>query len=507
MTGRRGHIRFRLVQRGTTIINPPLDYAANADQGKMEYVDLDPGERVWFESEPYALTRTTNGQGIVHIYEPGKYMTHIAVWRNGFPSDQEGIPATTIFDSRALPLYLTSGSSPENTTMGAVTPTMGQLMVCWNPVSRYSASNAKTNRDVQAVALYRSTQPASVFGSDTNVVSIKGSYDPNQFYIDTNVSVGVTYYYGIKTINSKGVLSSTGSATLSGRVPAGVLQISPTNLQAVGSGAGIVLAGEVSVVNQGLNAMNGTISCASNWIILGSSSFILQPSELTNVSVRADLSKISSGTNRAVVIFSAAGADGSPQSAHVSIVKKFGPMASVSPNSRTTAEDYGQGLRTVSGSFTLSNPGDQQLNWLVSGVVDESGDPISFTNSFGSITGADSSTVRYSFPVNTEQLDAIYTAVITVSGNQINGDQKYRHYISIWQPAIPFSANFGVRSNLFGFNLNVPSGRVTVIDACTNLIDPVWVPLITNTPRGEQYLFTDPRWSNFIDRYYRIRFP
>ena len=75
------------------------------------------------------------------------------------------------------------------------------------------------------------------------------------------------------------------------------------------------------------------------------------------------------------------------------------------------------------------------------------------------------------------------------------------------RPQAQADGYFGVISNRFGFNVNWTSGRVVVVDGCTNLANPAWVPLQTNTLTGSPVYFSDPRWTNFIGRYYRIRAP
>jgi hypothetical protein len=75
------------------------------------------------------------------------------------------------------------------------------------------------------------------------------------------------------------------------------------------------------------------------------------------------------------------------------------------------------------------------------------------------------------------------------------------------RPEVLGDGSFGVISNRFGFNMNWTSGKVVIVDACTNLIHPIWLPLQTNTLTGTPAYFSDPRWSNYIGRFYRIRSP
>jgi hypothetical protein len=73
-------------------------------------------------------------------------------------------------------------------------------------------------------------------------------------------------------------------------------------------------------------------------------------------------------------------------------------------------------------------------------------------------------------------------------------------------------AGLGMQMNQFGFNLTGFSGQVVVVEACTDLANPVWLPVGTNTlntfigTNGTSY-FSDPQWTNYPARYYRLRSP
>jgi hypothetical protein len=67
--------------------------------------------------------------------------------------------------------------------------------------------------------------------------------------------------------------------------------------------------------------------------------------------------------------------------------------------------------------------------------------------------------------------------------------------------------SFGVHTNQFGFTISGASGTVVVVDACTTLSNPVWVPVRTNTLSGSSVYFGDPQWTNYPGRFYRLRSP
>jgi hypothetical protein len=78
----------------------------------------------------------------------------------------------------------------------------------------------------------------------------------------------------------------------------------------------------------------------------------------------------------------------------------------------------------------------------------------------------------------------------------------------LWEPlAQTGDADFGVRTNQFGFNINWASGQTVVVDACTNLTNPTWFPLQTNTLIGGTSYFSEPQWTNYSVRFYRLRRP
>ena len=79
---------------------------------------------------------------------------------------------------------------------------------------------------------------------------------------------------------------------------------------------------------------------------------------------------------------------------------------------------------------------------------------------------------------------------------------------ALWKPQVlTGDSSFGVRTNQFGFNITWSSGMVIVVEACTNLANPTWSPLQTNTLSSDSLYFSDPRWTNYPGRFYRLRWP
>jgi hypothetical protein len=83
----------------------------------------------------------------------------------------------------------------------------------------------------------------------------------------------------------------------------------------------------------------------------------------------------------------------------------------------------------------------------------------------------------------------------------------------LWNPQAQTSGDsFGVQTNRFGFNITGASNLVIVVEACSNLASPLWTPVGTNTlnifigTNGTSY-FSDPQWTNYSSRFYRLRSP
>jgi hypothetical protein len=73
-------------------------------------------------------------------------------------------------------------------------------------------------------------------------------------------------------------------------------------------------------------------------------------------------------------------------------------------------------------------------------------------------------------------------------------------------PAEMQNAGFG-GANCFGFTITGSSNLVIVVEACTNLANPIWSPLGTNSLTGGSYYFSDPQWTNYSAHFYRFRSP
>jgi hypothetical protein len=68
-------------------------------------------------------------------------------------------------------------------------------------------------------------------------------------------------------------------------------------------------------------------------------------------------------------------------------------------------------------------------------------------------------------------------------------------------------SNFGLLNNAFSFTISWATNVSVMVEASTNLANPVWTPLQTlRLTNGSSY-FSDPQWTNSPARFYRISSP
>jgi len=76
------------------------------------------------------------------------------------------------------------------------------------------------------------------------------------------------------------------------------------------------------------------------------------------------------------------------------------------------------------------------------------------------------------------------------------------------QPQVlSFEPSFGLQNGQFGFTISWATNADVIVQACTNLSSPAWIPLITNALGSGTNYFCDSKWVNYRSRYYRVSGP
>ena len=72
---------------------------------------------------------------------------------------------------------------------------------------------------------------------------------------------------------------------------------------------------------------------------------------------------------------------------------------------------------------------------------------------------------------------------------------------------LDFAPGFGAQSNGFGFIISWATNASVVVEACANAATQSWTAVGTNTLSNGTNYFSDPQWTNYPSRFYRIRSP
>ena len=67
--------------------------------------------------------------------------------------------------------------------------------------------------------------------------------------------------------------------------------------------------------------------------------------------------------------------------------------------------------------------------------------------------------------------------------------------------------SFGVQTNGYGFVISWATNASVVVEACTDLANRIWSPVATNNLADGSSYFSDPDWTNYPARFYRLRSP
>jgi hypothetical protein len=79
--------------------------------------------------------------------------------------------------------------------------------------------------------------------------------------------------------------------------------------------------------------------------------------------------------------------------------------------------------------------------------------------------------------------------------------------MALWSLAYPLILNrsLGVLSNQFGFTVSWATNLSVVVEASAGLKNPKWSPMQTNALNNGVVNFTDPEWTKYPSRFYRVR--
>ena len=82
---------------------------------------------------------------------------------------------------------------------------------------------------------------------------------------------------------------------------------------------------------------------------------------------------------------------------------------------------------------------------------------------------------------------------------------------ALWYQAPPQTSGtlvgLTVQKNQLELNISWAANGVIVVESCTNLSKPEWTPLATNVLLNGVASISDPNWTNYPSRFYRVTWP
>jgi len=79
---------------------------------------------------------------------------------------------------------------------------------------------------------------------------------------------------------------------------------------------------------------------------------------------------------------------------------------------------------------------------------------------------------------------------------------------ALWNPAVNVAVlAFGPQPAGFGLPITGTANIPIVLEAATSLTGSSWIPLLSGTLTNGSIYFSDPQWTNYSRRFYRIRSP
>ena len=74
---------------------------------------------------------------------------------------------------------------------------------------------------------------------------------------------------------------------------------------------------------------------------------------------------------------------------------------------------------------------------------------------------------------------------------------------TLWLPLLqPVRGSLGLQTNQFGFQVSWAAGQTVVVEASVNMKE--WQPILTNILATGSAYFSDPQWTNYPSRFYRL---
>jgi hypothetical protein len=424
-------------------------------------------------NEDATIPRTTNGLPVTSIvsckFGPSSGVTNVtipdSVTNIGFGAFEyfnypAGVPPDTFLSAITVDTNNSVYSSVDRVLLDKIHGTLIQYP-CGKAESNYTIPNSVTN--IANDAFYYCINLASV--------TISGSV--------TNIGAGAfVWCFGLTNATIGNGVTSIGASAFIGTSLTSVTI--GTNVTSIGASAfsGTRLTSITipnSVTSIGTGAFNGCPSLTS--VTIGTNVTSIGNNAFENCSSLANLTIPNSVTNIGFQLFF-----GCRGLTHVTIGNNVTSIG-------TEAFDACSSLTNLTIPSSVTSIGDDPFVGCSSltGIYFLGNAP-----SVGIIHGVNECNAIVYYLPGTKGWGAVFASLVT----------------GLWLPQVQTrDATFGGQTNQFGFNINWASDRIVVVEACTDLSNPVWTLVGTNTLTGGSSHFSDSQWTNYPNRFYRLRSP
>lgn len=109
--------------------------------------------------------------------------------------------------------------------------------------------------------------------------------------------------------------------------------------------------------------------------------------------------------------------------------------------------------------------------------------------------------------LNPSDSSTVYSLPGTTGWGPTYGGRPRAPWVLPYPSILNTAPGFGVGTTGFGFVISWATNALVVVDAATDPGDPTWSPVSTHTLTNGWSHFSDPAWSSFPARLYRLRSP
>jgi hypothetical protein len=101
----------------------------------------------------------------------------------------------------------------------------------------------------------------------------------------------------------------------------------------------------------------------------------------------------------------------------------------------------------------------------------------------------------------------VYYLPGTIGWGPTYADRPTAPWLLPYPVILTIGPSFGLQTNRFGFIISWATNVPVVVEASTTLANPTWSPISTITLTNGSAYFSDPQWTNYPARFYRLRSP